>query len=151
MKSKSDYIDKIEKICNDLKIKKSKDVAVKLYDVLKQMIYSVNGREKKLGRVNYLTIDELIELLKVYFGKGCRYCGEIITIKNISLDHVVAIVNKGESKIDNVQFICLACNKRKSVISDEGFSKLMMFLDTLDKNDSKYIKGKLTAVSKWLK
>jgi len=128
--------------------KRPKDVAIKLYDVLAQMIYSDRGRCKKEGFVSELTIEGLVDLLSLYLGKPCKFCGEVIDHKNIGLDHVVPFYFCKESKIGNVQFICKRCNCRKSTCSDSGFKKVMDVVMSLDVDDRKYVLGKLTARGK---
>jgi len=159
MTTKKDIIKKIKKRkiddksnclveCVSRYSKRPKQAAATLFTKLKNMISSTKSREIKLGRESHLSIGQLIELAKRIVGTECIYCKEIITHNNISIDHIVSIFHKGESKIDNIQFICASCNRRKSVMSHDSYVKLIELLNTLPKEDSSYIKAKLTMVSR---
>ena len=43
----------------------------------------------------------------------CQYCGQNLTISQMSMDHVVPRTLGGETKWDNVVCSCVACNTRK--------------------------------------
>lgn len=81
----------------------------------------------------------------------CKYCGEIITIENMRVDHIVPLLrsmipkkNKKQKKVytkeelaalysrSNVQIICKECNIIKGSFSEEDFVWLM---DVLSKRE----------------
>lgn len=45
-------------------------------------------------------------------GRRCRHCG---TPDRLSIDHVTARANGGGDEIDNLQTLCMPCNRRKGV------------------------------------
>lgn len=86
------------------------------------------------------------KMIEEALGKPCEYCGEIITLKNLSIDHKIPIkhrkVAKGEyskkeleelNKPENLHIICKRCNDVKSDLTDEEFRELLSFLK--DKDD----------------
>lgn len=42
--------------------------------------------------------------------KVCRYCG---STENLSIDHIVPLARGGTNDLDNLQFLCMPCNRRK--------------------------------------
>lgn len=47
----------------------------------------------------------------------CVYCGEIVTIRNSSIDHVVPRSAGGVSSQRNLVLACAKCNQRKADLS----------------------------------
>lgn len=129
------------------RVKQSADL---LFNKLTNMISSTKYREKKIGRESHLSIGQLIHLCDKYIGLPCKYCGDIITHNNISIDHIIPIDNQGESKIENIQFICIRCNRIKGIISDNEMIELFKFLDGIDLKSRKYLLGKLSSKSVWI-
>lgn len=72
-------------------------------------------------------------------GKHCRYCGAMLNLDNISLDHIVPfgtselrmskLVQKQLNVPENLQIICKRCNGVKGNLSSEKFVKLLEFLE----------------------
>jgi 5-methylcytosine-specific restriction endonuclease McrA len=49
----------------------------------------------------------------------CVYCGEIVTIRNSSIDHVVPRASGGVSTQNNLVLTCKRCNQRKADLSPQ--------------------------------
>ncbi|MGH9044244.1 MAG: HNH endonuclease [Acidimicrobiales bacterium] len=47
-------------------------------------------------------------------GWRCRYCGEVLTTSNATLDHVIPRSLDGPNTVENLVAACLACNSIKS-------------------------------------
>lgn len=58
----------------------------------------------------------------------CRYCAEPLSLKTISLDHMIPITRGGGNAPANVQFICRRCNTRKGALTHEEYNQLLSFL-----------------------
>ena len=71
-------------------------------------------------------------------GGHCAYCGKVITIKEMQVDHIEphwhtlseqearkSGINKGSHDFDNLNPSCARCNKWKSTYSVEHFRKVV--------------------------
>jgi hypothetical protein len=47
-------------------------------------------------------------------GWMCHYCGRWLTLKNMTVDHVIPTLRGGPDTLDNTVICCLECNVRKS-------------------------------------
>lgn len=45
------------------------------------------------------------------YGKTCNYCGDI----GLEVDHVIELAVGGDNTIDNLQVLCKACHKAKTI------------------------------------
>ena len=43
----------------------------------------------------------------------CQYCGERFSAKNLTLDHVIPVVQGGEKSWENIVTACMSCNQKK--------------------------------------
>jgi len=85
------------------------------------------------GKTEFLT-----KLITNSLNKECKYCNNILTINNISLDHIIpfnTISNRKDKQIsrelnvrDNLQIICKKCNQRKGNLPENEFIILLDFL-----------------------
>ena len=82
-------------------------------DILKQ--YDEIKRKK-------LTKEERIEIYNRFDGR-CGYCGEKIDIKDMQVDHIVALRVGGTDTLDNMICSCRSCNHYKSTYTLEIFEK----------------------------
>lgn len=78
-------------------------------------------------------------LLRPKIGTTCKWCGNCLTLKNISLDHREPLLRakleqytteevKRLNAVENLDFICQKCNKTKSTIPEEKYAKLLKWL-----------------------
>lgn len=75
-------------------------------------------------------------MLETAVNTPCVYCGTILTLDNLQVDHKTPL--KGLHKNgplrrqldvrENLQMICRKCNLAKGALSDAGFRKLLAFL-----------------------
>lgn len=82
-------------------------------DILKQ--YDETKRKK-------LTKEERLDIYNKYNGR-CGYCGEKIDIKDMQVDHIVALRVGGTDTLDNMICSCRSCNHYKSTYTLEIFEK----------------------------
>ena len=69
---------------------------------------------------------QMKEILKKY--EICLYCSEKIQIDDYSPDHILPLDRGGSNTIDNIQFICIGCNRMKGNLTDEEFKWFLSFL-----------------------
>lgn len=92
-------------------------------------------------------------LLRSKLNTPCRYCTTLLTLENVSLDHIEPFVTTEARKnlaikrqmdrASNLQIICRGCNQMKGNLSHENFVKLMDFLDK-NPSISAYVRKKLS-------
>ena len=65
-----------------------------------------------------------------FYGRECRYCGEVLTPQNIGLDHIVPLKRGGTSEMTNLDpGCCKRCNRRKGELTSYEYSSLLKFLE----------------------
>jgi hypothetical protein len=62
----------------------------------------------------------------------CAYCGKVITVQQLTIDHILAKSLKNQNHINNYLPACKACNNLKGLLSVEQFRKKNMLLEDLD-------------------
>lgn len=81
----------------------------------------------------------LEKLIRDNVGKPCVYCKKELEVKTLSLDHRTPWIKskkKTKSEADelntpeNLQIICLPCNRSKGNIHHEDYMELLAFLET---------------------
>lgn len=75
---------------------------------------------KKDGINGDVTAEQL-KFMKKYFKNKCAYCGEIITPKNYTLDHIIPKIKGGTNNINNLVIACFDCNTKKYTMNIEKF------------------------------
>ncbi len=78
-------------------------------------------------------------------GRACRYCGEGITEKNFSIDHLTPLERGGEWRLRNLQVITKGCNTAKGRLTHEEFSRLMSVLREFPPEVMREVLGRLKA------
>ncbi len=92
---------------------------------------SLGTRSKKTGVECNVTLEELRQMMYDAYGTPCRYCGRKLDINNLVIDHIVPMAKGGNSNIENLQVICKTSNSMKGSLSEENFSLLLEWLDTV--------------------
>ncbi len=67
------------------------------------------NRQREAGK---FTAQEWIEL-KTLYSYSCLCCGRQEPDINLTVDHVIPLVKGGANTIDNIQPLCITCNKKK--------------------------------------
>lgn len=54
----------------------------------------------------------------------CQYCGEVLSVSNRTIDHIIPLVKGGRSSFENCVTCCQRCNRRKGrkTLQEVGFS-----------------------------
>lgn len=100
-------------------------------------------------------VERLHRLLELNLNTQCKYCGILLSVKNASLDHRKPLIKSTVKNMspqellvinsdDNLQIICLSCNRTKGNLSHDQFLKLLTFLET-DENMKKIVLARLKA------
>lgn len=55
----------------------------------------------------------------------CHYCGQRLTLLEVTLDHVVPLSNGGAKGIRNIVPACVNCNRRKADRSYHSFVRVV--------------------------
>jgi len=124
-------VDKLHSRCRD----KTK---VKLYR-------KVLGLRSKWAKEINENNDIVLAMMLKALGSDCPYCGNLIDIKNISLDHMVPLERGGVSYKNNVEIICTKCNIRKGIMTDKEFAWIMSKIDSMKEEPRDYILQKLSS------
>lgn len=107
-----------------------------------------------MGKGNKGKLDFIEGLIKDSIGCGCKYCGVILNIDNINIDHKTPF---GKTKyrrdkidfveerlkldaIENIHIICGKCNRIKGNMTDKEYRELLEFLDTNKRLKDKVLK-----------
>lgn len=81
-------------------------------------------RARKLNAPGNHTAAQFRTLCEINEWK-CVYCGQGLTLKTATRDHIVPLVKGGADSIDNIAPSCLKCNIRKQTKSVEEFAVYM--------------------------
>jgi len=142
MKKYKKLWDKINKTCNGSP-SKSKE---KYY---RNILSNIGAWSKK----NDIDKDTLRELVIKEIGSKCPYCDTIMTAKKgnkkISYEHKKPIARGGLRTIDNLQFTCTRCNRRKGILTDQEYKELLGYLNQLEEDAKRYILKQLSMHSYW--
>lgn len=82
----------------------------------KVYLHKVNSYAKRRGASGKMTADEWLSLLNQY-GHVCLCCGAGDV--PLTVDHIIPISMGGSNTIDNVQPLCLSCNRAKQTESTD--------------------------------
>jgi 5-methylcytosine-specific restriction endonuclease McrA len=74
--------------------------------------YVQNRRAKRADNGGSYTPEEWKALCSLYDYR-CLCCGEIFKFDELTVDHIIPIAKGGTSNIDNLQPLCMPCNKSK--------------------------------------
>jgi len=81
---------------------------------------------------------KMMKFIANYLGEPCGYCGKILTLDNMSLDHKVPLrfnTTKNTSEAEklnqeeNLHMVCRECNHIKGEIPHKKYTKLIKFLN----------------------
>lgn len=70
-------------------------------------------RYARVKRAGTHTPDEALEVFLNQSG-GCALCACKMELGNREKDHIIPIAKGGSNTIDNIQWLCIPCNRRKS-------------------------------------
>lgn len=115
---------------------------------LSNLMASLKKRSEEVNNSVFdVTKDELEQKLFDSYGKKCPYCNTRLKLNKsngIDCDHIIPLAKGGNSTIDNLQFICHTCNRRKDALSHKDFVILLKWLDKQSDSLRTYVLAKLS-------
>ncbi len=78
----------------------------------------VSSREETRTKVRRTPIGGKLRVLIIERdGFKCRYCGKTARETKLEVDHIVPVAKGGKTRLDNLQTLCIDCNRGKSDLS----------------------------------
>lgn len=126
-----------QKLCSE-KCKYGYELKTRLSDPIARKAFTISGSiSMGIGKREYF-----LALIKDNLGKNCKYCNSILSLDNMSIDHIEPFrsskirhgkeylgLKKHFDRKENLQVICRPCNKLKSDMNHNEFIKLLEFLN----------------------
>ena len=72
-----------------------------------------------------LPLDKLRSHVQEALLTPCPYCGVVLTLDNMSLDHMQSVENGGKTIFSNLELVCARCNQAKGSFNKEVFCELL--------------------------
>lgn len=47
-------------------------------------------------------------------GSKCNICGKVLTLNQLTIDHIIPLTSGGSWKLSNLQLSCMNCNQTKA-------------------------------------
>lgn len=135
-----------DKILEKIKGTHKRNLSAVITKILKRATtvkYGLSTRSKKYGVECNVTIEELIQLMYDNYGTPCKYCGKILKIDNMVVDHIIPISKNGSSNIENLQIICKTSNGVKGSLTEDNLNLLLEWLNTVPEDLKKDITTRL--------
>lgn len=115
-----------------------------LYKKITNFLVNSRARSKKNAVPCTLTKNDLIAVIESELWKPCPCCGEYLTMKNMSFDHIIPLDRQGHSERDNTMLLCTRCNRRKGSLLLWEYKSLLSFLDEMHPEAKAYVLSKLS-------
>jgi 5-methylcytosine-specific restriction endonuclease McrA len=96
-----------------------KERAQLLWKTYKNRIVGPNPFDELLGFTSFE------QFVHSYYGEPCHYCGEILTVENISLEHKTPLKRGGTNHPGNLECITKICNRRKGEFTEKEYNELL--------------------------
>jgi len=138
-KAKIEWFKRFSKLVLPFHPRIAEKVAQKLIKRCDTAKNSIASRSKKKGVLCTITVEDLRRLVFGSYGKKCKYCDRILTIKNITFDHIIPMSKEGTSTPENMHVICRTSNNVKGSLDEENFLRLLDWLKTVPESLSKDI------------
>jgi 5-methylcytosine-specific restriction endonuclease McrA len=104
---------------------------------------TLKRRSKEYEVVFKISLPEIRRLLLRAYGSKCKYCRNILDVRNMVCDHMVPLSNGGDSTPENLEMICKRCNTRKGPLTTKEYQGVVLWLSTQEKWVRGYINRKL--------
>lgn len=75
----------------------------------------------------------------------CAICGKSLLFQDITLDHIIPLIQNGKDEVENLQICCYECNQMKgSILPTDLFQKVTeIFMYQTEKNTKHKLKWKI--------
>jgi 5-methylcytosine-specific restriction endonuclease McrA len=97
------------------------------------------------------TLERLRDDVRLKLSKRCPYTGELITVRNFSVDHDVPISRGGTFWFENLRIVSRRGNEVKGKLTHDEFMRLLETLDAMDPEAKQDILRRLRAGGKVLR
>jgi 5-methylcytosine-specific restriction endonuclease McrA len=104
---------------------------------------TLKRRSKEYEVIFDISLSEIRGLLLGAYGDKCKYCNDVLDVRNMVCDHMVPLSNGGESTTKNLEMICKRCNTRKGPLTTKEYSNVVSWLSTQKEWVRNYINRKL--------
>ena len=104
---------------------------------------TLKRRSKEYEVVFSISLPEIRRLLLRAYGNKCKYCSNILDVRNMVCDHMVPLSNGGDSTPSNLEMICKRCNTRKGPLTTKEYQGVVVWLSTQEEWVRGYINRKL--------
>ena len=111
--------------------------AVKFMAKSSATIRALNARMKKKGFSGNLPLAVGRQAMVDAIQKPCRYCGEVVKISTVSLDHPTPLARGGAPFV--VVGCCLSCNQKKGELTAKEYLGLRAFVGAMSPEAQEYI------------
>ena len=92
---------------------------------------------------------ELENVILSQYGLPCCYCGTVLKVKTMSLDHKTPRFRGGSNDLANVEIICKKCNTRKGILSKKTYESFLDYIWNFNEIDQKYFLRKMGSKDKF--
>lgn len=123
------WLEKFEQKAGEVHKRKLDKFAQKIENRCSSWKNSLVARSKKANVECEVTTEELRQLMYDNYGTSCKYCGRILDINNLVIDHIIPLSKGGSSNIENLQVICKTSNSMKGSLDEQNFQLLLEWLD----------------------
>jgi len=115
-------------------------------ETLKKVVSNVKSRVNNWTKKYGVNKEWCFNIIKhiISNNERCNYCSEELTFENISLDRKIPEIVGGSNDVDNLQFICKKCNRRKGQLTDTEYKQLLNCINNFSENSKKYVLRKLS-------
>jgi 5-methylcytosine-specific restriction endonuclease McrA len=104
---------------------------------------TLKRRSKEYEVVFKISLPEIRRLLLRAYGNKCKYCRNVLDVRNMVCDHMVPLSNGGDSTPKNLEMICKRCNTRKGPLTTKEYQGVVLWLSTQEEWVRGYINRKL--------
>lgn len=105
---------------------------------------TLKRRSKEYEVIFKISLGEIRGLLLRAYGNKCKYCDDVLDVRNMVCDHMVPLSNGGESTPKNLEMICKRCNTRKGPLTTKEYVGVVNWLSTQKEWVRGYINRKLS-------
>tara|TARA_R110002020_G_scaffold23434_1_gene77906 strand:- start:1406 stop:1891 length:486 start_codon:yes stop_codon:yes gene_type:complete len=91
-----------------------------------------------------ISLTTIRELFLSNYGSPCKYCDNILDVRNMVCDHVVPLSCGGPSTVNNLEMICRRCNTRKGPLTSDEYEIVITWLKQQPEQVRSYIFRKLS-------
>jgi 5-methylcytosine-specific restriction endonuclease McrA len=97
------------------------------------------------------SLQQLRDDIRLKLGRRCPYTGELVTVRNFSVDHDVPISRGGTFWFENLRIVSQRGNELKGTLTRDEFTRLLEVLDAMELAAKQDVLRRLRAGGKMLR